>query len=121
MNMELLIEKAITTHQVWTEQFESDLAKGALPDNSQITAYDDLCEFGKWLYGLEDEVKRDPDYRKVKNLHHDFHSVASEIVQLMKLQEFEKARKLLDSEYIAITTQLQCALRAWQDSIAEKP
>lgn len=91
-----------------------------MPINFQIVAYDDLCDFGKWLYGLEEEVRRHPGCQKVKNLHHDFHSVAEEIIQSMKLKQFEKARKLLDGEYLSITTQLQCALRAWQDAINEK-
>ena len=121
MNMEQLIEKAITAHQVWTEKFEADLADCSVPEHLEMALYDDLCDMGKWLYGLEDDVKRQSDYRKVKNLHHDFHSVAGEIVLLMKLKQFKKARELLSGEYISITTELQSALRAWQDSVSEKP
>lgn len=118
--MEQLIEKAITAHQVWTEKFEADLADSTVPEHFEIASYDDLCDVGKWLYGLDDEVKHQPDYRKVKNLHHDFHSVAGEIVQLMKLKQFKAARELLDGEYLAITTELQSALRAWQDAVREQ-
>ena len=42
-------------------------------------------------------------------------------MRLIESKQFEKARKLLDGEYLAITKQLQCTLIEWQDSIDETP
>lgn len=120
MSMEETLENAINTHVQWVERFQLDLADGKLSERAREVGYDDLCEFGIWLYGLSESIKRTPEYRRVKNLHYDFHSVAGEVVKLLGLEQFEKASQLITGEMEEISINLQTALRVWQDIEAAK-
>ena len=121
MTMKQVISDAIASHLDWTQTFNKEIASGKLSERTYSAGYDDLCAFGKWLYSLDDDTKYQPAYRKVKDLHYQFHTVAGEIVELMKHRAFARAKRLLESDYTLISMQLQVALREWQDLDHDKP
>jgi len=114
MSMRQIIGDAMASHLAWTETFKASIASGKVSEKARTAGYDDLCDFGKWLYSLDDSVKHQPAYRKVKDLHYQFHATAGQIVSLMKSAAFAEATLLLDSNYAVVSAQLLQALREWQ-------
>lgn len=119
MSMRKIISDAIASHLEWTETFKRSIASGKVSEKARIAGYDDLCEFGKWLYSLDDAVKHLPAYRKVKDLHYQFHATAGQIVTLMNSAAFAEATLLLGGGYAVVSAQLLQALREWQALEAE--
>ena len=116
-----IIDDAIASHLAWADKFEVAIASGEVSEGMRVAGYDDLCEFGKWLYSLDDSVKHQAAYRKVKDLHYQFHSVSGQVVELMNSNAFSKAQQLIESSYGIISAQLLQALREWQDLEKGKP
>ena len=112
------INAAIEAHLAWTERFNDAIAHRVLPEAIRNAGYDDLCAFGKWLYGLDDQAKHSSYYRKVKDLHYRFHNEAAEIVRLMERSFFDDAKARLAGDYAAASQKLQAALRDWLASEA---
>lgn len=108
---------AIARHLDWARRFRDAIASRELTDGIAICAYDDLCEFGVWLYALEDAVKFTTDYRSVKDLHYQFHVAASLVVAKMRAGHFEAARQMLAWDFAEVSDRLVAAIRAWQESV----
>lgn len=109
----------MVSHLAWTEAFQIAIEEERVTDEIAFSGCDDLCPFGKWLYGLEDEVKHRKDYRRVKDLHYRFHDQAGEIVRLIKSADFAGAITLLKGDYSTTSGQLLLALQDWRDAEAE--
>ena len=107
MDMKRVIDEAIATHQQWADTFRAEIAAQALTERTRNASYDDLCEFGKWLYGLDDG----------QNLHHDFHSIAGELVALILMKQYPMAERLIEGEYAEVSERLQQALREWREHL----
>ena len=108
------IDAAIHSHQAWTETFRNAIDRQEISEYLGGSGYDDLCNFGKWLYSLDDEVKRQPVFRRVKDAHYRFHLEAAEIVRLMEAEDFAGARARLTGDYAATSAKLLGLLRDWQ-------
>lgn len=115
MTMCQIISDAVTTHLAWAETFEAAITSGAVSESMRVAGYDDLCKFGKWLYSLDDSVKHQESYRKVKDLHYQFHVVSGQVVELMISEAFLEARQLIEGNYAMVSAQLLQALREWRD------
>jgi len=86
------ISKIRMDHIHWAEQIQQALKKGKLPE---ISHYRD-CEFGKWLY--DGEKNNFADIKEVAELekkHQNFHNTAAEMVEFIKLRDFDNAEILL--------------------------
>lgn len=108
------IEAAIESHQAWTETFLNAIESRNLTEAIANSGYDDMCSFGKWLYNLDDETKRRPAFRRVKDQHYRFHLEAAEIVRLMEQARFADAKAKLSGDYAATSARLVGLLREWQ-------
>lgn len=116
--MKHTIEAAISAHQAWTETFLNAIEQKKISEAVSASGYDDLCAFGKWLYSLDDKIKRTPNYRRVKDMHYRFHAEAAEIVSLMNQADFAGARARLAVEYADISTKLLALLNEWKNAEA---
>jgi hypothetical protein len=90
----------------------------------EVIAVDNLCAFGKWLYGpsLTPSDKNTPAYTEIKQLHADFHLMAARIARHVALGELSKARKMLRSgeDYEQMSTRLTSTLIGWKESLRLK-
>ena len=116
--MKLSIDKAMVSHLAWTKAFRTAIEEERITDEIAFSGCDDLCPFGKWLYGLDDDVKHRKSYRRVKDLHYRFHDQAGEIVRLIKIADFAGAITCLTGDYATISGQLLLALQDWRDAEA---
>jgi hypothetical protein len=98
-----------------TEACSSDRFRFIDPPPSVI-AEDNLCVFGKWLYGEEIpvHVKQSSEYEEVRQIHAQFHKFTAQIAMLAMVGEKEKARLMLEdgSEYLKLSDRLRSALIA---------
>ena len=79
-------------HIHWSEQIQNALKKGKLPE---VTSYRD-CEFGKWLHGDEKKLlSNTKELAELEKKHERFHTTAAEMVNFIKLRDFDNAEILL--------------------------
>ena len=112
--MKQILNDAVASHLSWTEAFQRAIETRTMSDDVKFSGYDDMCSFGKWLYSLDDVIKRKPAFRLVKDLHYRFHAEAGEIVSQMKAGHFTEAQAYLGGDYAATSARLVQALRDWQ-------
>jgi hypothetical protein len=73
-----------------------------------------MCEFGKWLYSLEDRVKITQPFRRVKDLHYRFHQEAAGVVEMAATGDFDGARTLSNGAFFRTSQDLIHAMETWQ-------
>jgi hypothetical protein len=115
--MQYDFERAIARHLEWAGRFRDAIASRDLTEAIENCAYDDLCEFGIWLYSLDEDVKFTPGYRAVKDLHYQFHLAASLVVAQMRARHFEAARQMVAGDFTEVSDRLVAAIRAWRGEV----
>ena len=113
------IELAMASHAKWATHLTKAIADARLEIPLATIGSDDVCEFGRWLYGheLSDDDKISADYRTVRDLHAEFHKVAQQVAELAESSNRYEAYKLLYGEYIASSGKLAIALTAWKEKL----
>ena len=73
---------------------------------------DNLCEFGRWLYGpsLDLATRSGIPYNVVRRLHAEFHDCAGRVLALALEGKATEAAALLEGEYTARSDKLVVAL-----------
>jgi hypothetical protein len=114
------IETAIALHSEWTDRLRHAVASRDLTAGqgfilANVQAYD-RCSFGKWLYGptILAPARASGRYRRVRELHSDFHDAAATVVMLAVADNLDAAITALDGAFAQRTKDLVAALRAWQ-------
>ena len=76
------------------------------------------CEFAKWLSSLSPTEKASEHYVKVKDLHAQFHEVASEVLALALSGDKQRAEEAiaLDSRFTAVSSSLTLAIMDWKEA-----
>lgn len=115
--MKKVFSDAVESHLAWTQAFADAIGKAEVSEAIRLCGYDDLCTFGKWLYGLDDAVKLDPAYRRTKDLHYRFHVEAAQIADLMLVLQFEQAKQALHGAFARASAELVEAIRAWEATV----
>lgn len=118
--MQYDFDQAISRHLDWAGRFREAIAARDLNEAVEHCAYDDLCEFGTWLYSLDDEIKFTREYRAVKDLHYQFHLAASLIVAQMRASHFEAARQMVSGDFAQVSNRLVAAIRDWRAAVGEQ-
>jgi hypothetical protein len=94
---------ALTAHPAWKQRLYQAIDAGLIDPPPAVIAQDNVCVFGKWLYGtsIPEQVRRSPEYEEVRQIHAQFHKLTSEIALLAVVGEKEKAKLALEdgSEY----------------------
>lgn len=113
--------KAIAAHAGWKSRLKIALINGKLdvpPD--QIKA-DNVCDFGKFLYGpdLTAEEKSSEHYKSVKRLHAAFHLEAAQVADWCVSHQQGKAEQsmALGGNFAMASSSLTEAVTVWNQSI----
>src|SRR5438067_2237610 len=114
--------KAIAAHASWKTRLRAAVISGKCDMSIHIAGADNQCEFGKWLYGpeLSAAEKGTEHFRKVRQLHAQFHQAAAKVLQCVSSGQNDEARRALRLEgtYAQASTALTEALiNWWRDSL----
>jgi hypothetical protein len=121
MSLEDEIANATHDHQQWKVKLNTSIEGGVVHASASDIGKDDICAFGRWLYGstIPKDARYDPHYIIVQFIHSKFHECAGKVVQL--LSEGKKADALAlmasDGEYTRISDQLMATMLKWKDSV----
>lgn len=113
------IKKALGAHGAWKLKLRTAISAGNSDAEPGAVACDNLCEFGKWLYGptLDDETRAGMPYHVVRRLHAEFHTCASKVLTLALDGKTEAAMELLEGEYTQRSDKLVRALTKWRGEV----
>ncbi len=108
------ISAAMARHGAWLDNLKAAVAGQIVAEPLKLAGYDDMCDFGKWLYSLDDSVKVTPPFRRVKDRHYRFHQEAAEVVRLAIEGKYAIAAGYIDGPMTTASRNLIDALEAWQ-------
>ncbi len=112
------INKAISAHKKWKIHLSLAINKGESSKNPTDTAKDNLCMFGKWLYGssITEEEKSSSYYQSVKDQHTSFHKIAADILTAALAGDKPKAKEIMKGDYKHVSEKLITTLLTWQET-----
>ena len=117
MSLQEEIKKAVGAHGMWKKRLLDAIESGASEFNPDNVCKDNLCEFGKWLYGdtVPAAAKTMPEYEKIRELHGKFHKIAGDVLKLATTGQKDKALAAISasSEFGTLSTSLTQALMKW--------
>ncbi len=113
-----MIQKAIAAHLSWKTRLKSGLATGKFDVTPVDIKLDNLCEFGKWLYGPDFSAaeKQTKNYRTAIDLHAKFHQEAAKVVEWGTSGHKDEAEKAmgLEGSYTKASSALTKELVEWR-------
>ncbi|TAK62036.1 MAG: hypothetical protein EPO22_07840 [Dehalococcoidia bacterium] len=116
------IVKALAAHAEWKTRVGDAVARGTSEFTVADIAPDNLCVFGRWLYG--DEITADEKatagYDEVCHLHVRFHTEAARVLELALAGKGWEAAAAMGqgSAYAQASLDLLHALAAWHERAA---
>ena len=121
MLLELEISKAIRSHERWKVKLSASIKSGTVTADALDVGRDDICDFGRWLYGstIPEDAQYDPHYISVQFLHAKFHKCAEKVVYLLSEGKKADAGALMasDGEYTKTSDQLIVTMVDWKKSV----
>jgi len=84
--------KAFSAHGFWKLWLMHAITTGQTDLTVENAREEDRCGFGRWLHGLPDEVKATSHWRRVRELHAQFHHDAAHVLELALRGKGEDAR-----------------------------
>jgi hypothetical protein len=121
MLLELEISKAVLSHERWKVKLSASIKSGTVTADALDVGRDDICDFGRWLYGstIPKDAQHDPHYISVQLLHANFHKCAEKVVYLLSEGKKADAGALMasDGEYTKTSDQLIATMVDWKKSV----
>ena len=121
MSLEAEISKAIRSHEQWKLELSNSIKSGTVTAEAFDVGRDDICDFGRWLYGatIPKDAQYDPHYISVKRHHANFHKCAEKIVYLLSEGKKTNAGALMasDGEFTKTSEQLIATMVDWKNSV----
>ena len=121
MSLESEIDNAVRDHERWKVNLNALIDKGSISSATSNIDKDNVCAFGRWLYGstIPKDARYDPNYIIVQFLHAKFHQCAGQVVQLLSEGRRAEARALMasDGEYTRTSEQLMGTMEKWKESV----
>jgi hypothetical protein len=121
MLLELEISQAIRSHERWKVKLGASINSGTVTADVLDVGRDDICDFGRWLYGatIPKGALYDPHYISVQLLHTKFHKCAEQVVYFLSEGKKADAGALLasDGEYTKTSDQLIATMVDWKKSV----
>jgi hypothetical protein len=112
------IEKAMAAHGMWKSRIRASIDTGRSELPLLTIRANDRCEFGKWLAGgeLSAQDRSSPSFRKVDELHRQFHVATAHVVELaLKGKKADAERESLpSSEFGRTSSELTKAMMEWR-------
>lgn len=117
------ITKAIGAHGMWKTRLRRAIETGKSEFSAETLAKDNLCDFGKWLYGatLTAADKAAPDYQSVKSLHAHFHQAASKVLKKALSGNRAEGETLVtgSGEFATVSADLTRAMTSWKGKVSK--
>lgn len=112
------IKKAIGAHGLWKQRLREAIDKGKSEFTVERVKPDNLCDFGKWLYSLPPAERNTDNWKKVQQLHAEFHQEAARILALALGNQKAQAESGIapNSKFATLSSTLTSAMMAWQKS-----
>ena len=112
------ITKAVGVHGLWKQRLRQAIDTGKSEFTVERVYPDNGCDFGKWLHGLPAADKTSEDWKKVQQLHAQFHVEASRVLDLaLKGHKPEAENALIgDSPFAKVSGDLTVAMMKWKES-----
>jgi methyl-accepting chemotaxis protein len=115
------IKNAIGAHGMWKARLRNAVDSGKTEVPIETIGKDNECIFGKWLYGatIPADVKGSDYYKKVRELHAEFHKVAARVVLLATTGKKNGAEAMIGpgGEYTNISAKLTQTMMEWQNKV----
>jgi len=114
------IRNGIGAHGVWKQHLESAIEGEHLLFSYDVIERDDCCELGKWLYSdtIPPQVRSSQHYQTVRDLHADFHRVASIVARLSESDK-QRAKTVIEGEFKDASLKLTTHMMKWINEIHE--
>lgn len=91
------INEAIGAHGAWKQRLRTAAMKQETNLPVEDICSDDKCRFGKWLYGLPVDQRKDGRAEKVRELHAQFHKTAGNVALLIRDGKADAALSEIES------------------------
>jgi hypothetical protein len=113
-----LIDEALLAHAKWKKRLQDAIAIGSSEFQVETVRRDDACPFGQWLHSVQAHEQTE-EYRKILQLHAEFHRTAAEILRSAVQGQRPKAEAMLGAggEYSRISGTLVLALNTWKSKL----
>jgi hypothetical protein len=115
------LDKAIAAHAAWKARLRSAANSGKFDGMTTVVKADNRCDLGKWLHSasLSAGDKQTEHYRKVKQLHAEFHQEAAKVVELALSGQKDAAQEAIGigGPYTKVSSALTDAMVQWRDSL----
>lgn len=110
------IDKAMAAHNLWKARFKEAIQNKKIDFSADFVRSDRNCDFGKWLYSINNGSE---NYRKVKELHAEFHKAAAKVIEYINQGKIDEAEKMLSvsGDFSQASSRLTKAMMEWRDSL----
>jgi chemoreceptor zinc-binding protein len=115
------IRKAIGVHGVWKTRLMNAIEAGKSEFVPDQVCKDNVCEFGKWLYGttIPPDIKKSAEFETCRRLHADFHLAAADVLRLAVSGKKAQALAAIApaTKYANVSSDLTRTLSKWARSL----
>ncbi|OHC64209.1 MAG: hypothetical protein A2040_19575 [Rhodocyclales bacterium GWA2_65_19] len=114
----MTFDDAMAAHLVWKLRLKRMIDSGT-SEGLDVAAVckDDLCDFGKWIYGAGATHKDSAIYDEVVRKHAEFHACAAEVVKRVEQGNQAGARAGLEGPFETASRQLISAVFALRNEV----
>lgn len=116
------IDNALAAHALWKRQLKAAIDEGKSEFTVSQLQADYFCDFGKWLYGLPNDVRATHYWVIIQKLHAEFHLEAANILKLAHNKRTKSEALLLlapGGKYTALSEQMVTAMTRWKRSLQD--
>jgi len=117
MTLDNEIQLAVQAHAMWKINLLKAIETESSDTTPETLRQDNLCAFGKWLYGdtLPEKAKAMNEYRICVELHREFHELTSDILKLALSGQKQQALAALAEPglYFQLSSTLIQHLKLW--------
>lgn len=113
------INRAIAAHGRWKSHLRQAIETGKSEWKADEVRPDNLCEFGKWLHSCSSAERATERWKKIRDLHSDFHKEAARILTMALAGHKREAEAAiaLGGHFSKTSADLTLAMVSWRDSI----
>ena len=116
------LNRAIAAHAQWKYRLKQAIEAGTSEWTAESVRPDNLCEFGKWLHSASPAETATERWKKIRELHAEFHKEAARILTmaLAGRKTEAEAAVALGSHFSRTSADLTLALVSWRDSLGTR-
>lgn len=118
-NIDRQIQDAVNAHAGWKTRLRRAANGGEADFDVAQIRRDDVCAFGKWLYGIPPGTVAPGRVEKIKRMHRDFHGEAARVAEMILAGRKDEAMAAfgIDAPFTNLSAALVGELSAWRASL----